>query len=688
MKIENRSVLVCNCEGTMELDGKAIAKALGSGSEPVIHNHLCRAGIDGFQDTLKEGEPLLVACTQEAPLFREVAEELGSDTEVSFTNIRERAGWCAKGDATAKIAALLAEAALELEPAGTMTLTSDGMCLVYGEGQDALDVARKLSSRLNVTLLLSNADGIIPPSTGDIAIYGGKITAASGHFGQFEIIVDTYAPIVPSSKASLDFMMARDGAASNCSLILDMSGGTPLLSSHNRRDGYFHVDPKQPGAIAEAMFEISDLVGEFEKPVYVDYAPAICAHSRNSLTGCTNCLDICPASAITPDGDGVRIDPAICGGCASCSAVCPTGAAGYTYPNRTSVISRIQTLASTYLSAGGKRPILLIHNETHGADLISAVSRFGRGLPVNVIPLSFYEITLAAHDLFACALVAGFEQVVIVGSERNRADYAGLEAQVALTNALMSAIGYADGPRVQLICEEDPDKVDTALHDLAKLKPLKPQSFSALGDKRGIARAAFLKLNEIAPDPQEQIALPENAPYGRIQVDTEGCTLCLACVSSCPADAVLDNPDKPQLRFVEQACVQCGLCRQACPENVITLQPRFDFTAQALSPVVLNEEEPFDCIRCGKPFGTKSTIERISAQLAGKHSMFADSDSAKLIQMCDDCRIMTHAENENNPLSGGARPMVRTTEDYLAAEEAQASNGGGLSVEDFLKDDD
>jgi len=688
MKIENRTLLICNCEGTMALDPKALAKAFGAKQAPDIHSHLCRAGIEDYQKALGDGEPLLVACTQEAPLFRELAEESGNAGLLSFTNIRERAGWCDKGNASAKIAALLAVACLDSTPAGQMTLQSDGMCLVYGAGQAALDVARKLSGRLDVTLLLSDASDIIPPSIGEISIYSGEITAASGHFGNFEIVVDKYAPLVPSSKASLDFMMARDGAASKCALIFDMSGGTPLLSAYEKRDGYFHVDPNHAPGISEAMFEISDLVGEFEKPLYVNYNRDVCAHSRSGITGCSKCLDLCPASAITPDEDGVLFDPAICGGCGSCHSVCPTGAVSYDYPNRADIITRAQTLAAMYLKAGGKRPVLLLHDEHHGSELISALARFGRGLPPHVLPLSVHEITLGGHDLFAPVLSAGFEQIVLLGTERKRQDYTGLEAQIELMNTIMSALGHKGGPRIQLLAEDDPDKFETALYGLEKLKALPADPALPVGDKRTIARAGLAKLNETAPKPQEQIALPDGAPYGRIQINADGCTLCLACVSSCPANALLDNPDKPQVRFVEQACVQCGICKTACPESVITLEPRFDFTPAALSPAILNEEEPFNCIRCDKPFGTKSTVERIMAQLAGKHSMFAEGDSAKLIQMCDDCRIQTHAESDHNPLAGGPRPQVRTTEDYLEAEEAASQSGNGLTANDFLMDDD
>ena len=32
------------------------------------------------------------------------------------------------------------------------------------------------------------------------------------------------------------------------------------------------------------------MIGVFEKPIYVDFDENLCAHSRNSLTGCSRCL--------------------------------------------------------------------------------------------------------------------------------------------------------------------------------------------------------------------------------------------------------------------------------------------------------------------------------------------------------------------------------------------------------------
>src|SRR5205085_10185833 len=114
------------------------------------------------------------------------------------------------------------------------------------------------------------------------------------------------------------------------------------------------------------------------------------------------------------------------------------------------------------------------------------------------------------------------------------------------------------------------------------------------------------------PASVETIPLPAGAPIGAVEV-AEGCTLCLACVSACPTGALSDDPDRPVLRFTEDACVQCGLCKATCPEKVITLVPRLAF---GMTTRVLKEEVPFPCIRCGKPFGVRSAIDRVMAKLA------------------------------------------------------------------------
>jgi len=193
-----------------------------------------------------------------------------------------------------------------------------------------------------------------------------------------------------------------------------------------------------------------------------------------------------------------------------------------------------------------------------------------------------------------------------------------------------------------------------------------------IGGRRELLRLALRELHRAAPAPVDVIALPQGAPFGAVAIAAEGCTLCLACVSACPTGALSGDPDRPMLRFAEDACVQCGLCKATCPEKVVSLVPQLDFRAATARARVLKEEEPFACIRCGKPFGVKSTIERITAKLEGKHWMFKGSaQRLDLIKMCDDCRVIAISAEEFDPHAAPPR-APRTSEDYLREQQARA----------------
>ena len=163
-------------------------------------------------------------------------------------------------------------------------------------------------------------------------IFRGRVSSAAGHLGAFEVVLDGFAAMQVSSRQALAFERPRDGVATRFDLILDLTGGAPLFPAPEKRDGYFRPDPGNPAAVQRALFDLTDLVGEFEKPRYVAFKADLCAHSRSRRTGCTRCLEVCPAAAIQPAGDVVAIDPFVCGGCGACHSVCPTGAAAYAYP--------------------------------------------------------------------------------------------------------------------------------------------------------------------------------------------------------------------------------------------------------------------------------------------------------------------------------------------------------------------
>lgn len=685
MEINGRKIFLCDCERSMTLDGKTIAKACG-GAAPDLQTQLCRSQLDNFRAAASRGEKLLVACTQEAPLFLEVAAEIAAArqaaTDIVFTNVRERAGWSDEGDAAApKIAALLAEAALPIAPASTVSMSSEGVCLVYGRDEAALEAGRQLSAKLDVTVLLDRPDGILPPRVMDMPIFRGRIVAAKGHLGAFEIVVDDYAAARASSRAALAFEAPRNGATSRCDLILDLSGGTPLFPAPEKRDGYLRPDPGNPAAVQRALFDLADLVGEFDKPRYIRFDADLCAHSRSRKVGCTRCLDVCPTSAIRSDGDHVAIDPHVCAGCGACHSVCPTGAASYALPSSTDLLARLRTLLGTFRAAGGTRPVLLVHDSRHGDEVIAVMARLGRGLPARILPFAVNEVTQAGLEFFSAAFAYGAAQLLLLVPPGKATELDALAGQIGLMETVMSGLGFGSG-RIDVLQEQDPSAIEAMLYGLPPIEPPAAGTFLPMGGKRALIRLALGHLHDVAPTPVETLPLAAGAPFGAVTVDVEGCTLCLACVGACPTGALQDNPEKPQLRFQEDACIQCGLCRNTCPEHVITLVPQLSFADSARDGSVLKEEEPFCCIRCGKAFGTRGSIERILAKLGEKHSMFASKAAAERIKMCSDCRVVAQFESGDAPFAGAPRPLTRTTDDDLREREAERARATADAKDD------
>ena len=662
-------LLICSCDDTMPLDPGAVR--CGCRGEPVTATQLCRAELDRFRAIAAVDTPLTVGCTQEAHLFSEVAIEVGRASPVKFANIRETAGWSIEAaQAGPKMAALLAAAAEPTPPVPSISLESDGVILICGRDETAVEAGNLLKNHLDVTVLIEPPAAIAPARTAEFPVAKGKVRNARGHLGAFEVAIDDFAQAAPSSRGVLAFGPSRHDARSNCAIILDLTGGTALFPAADLRDGYLRADPKDPTAVLRAVLRARDLIGTFEKPRYIAYDASLCAHSRSEIVGCTRCLDLCPTAAITPSGDHVTIDANICAGCGQCAAACPTGAASYAMPSEDVLMRKLRAMLMSYREAGGEQPIVLLHDDPHGAPLIDALARFGDGLPAHVLPLALNEMTQIGLESIAAAFAYGASAMRFLLRARPRHDVTGLLRTMALADPILTGLGFGPG-RIDTIETDDPDLLLEALRSIPSRPPApRPASFRPQGGKKGILRFALTELHRAAPNPVGIIALPEGAPFGAVEIDADGCTLCLSCVSACPTGALRDDPERPMLRFVEDACVQCGLCKATCPENVVTLKPQIDFEAARAPARILKEEEPFCCIRCSKPFGVKSTIDRVIAKLEGKHWMYADSRRIDVIKMCDDCRVAVAAEQSLDPY-GAQNPAMRTTDDYLREREAQ-----------------
>ena len=411
--------------------------------------------------------------------------------------------------------------------------------------------------------------------------------------------------------------------------------------------GYFA--PGDNGqALAEALQQLPELIGTFDKPRYFNYKPSICAHSRRQLAGCSQCLDACPADAIISTGDTVSVNPSLCQGCGSCTTVCPSGAMSYALPTLDVSVNRLRIMLQTYfdLKTEIAAPQILIHDLNNAEMLIEAMAD---QLPANVIAFSIEEIGGLGMPFWMSALALGAGGVTVwdAGSHTDH-DWLELQQEIIKTNDMLIGIGYAENV-VNWCGKYDFPSLKTQLLSANQMPMIKRATFAGVDDKRRMISLALDYLHKQAPKAVEILALTDNAAFGELKIDTQACTLCHSCVSVCPVGAVLDGNDKPQLNFIEDLCVQCGLCETACPEDAITLIPQYLFNREQARKVRLLHEEPiFNCISCDKPFATKKMIDTMTEKLKG-HSMFQGAALERL-KMCEDCRVKAMFKAERSPI--------------------------------------
>ncbi len=520
---------------------------------------------------------------------------------------------------------------VQIPPTSVVGYYSAGQVLIVGPEDDVTDIAQRLNElSMKCHTLVTAKSQIESEQPKPIRIdFESKSYELTGYFGAFQAVST-------ADQRRLDLGLYAGLESGKFDLVVEFSN-QPTIRAEVPPPGYYWIDLNCDSSIRieEVVQEIPGMVGSFEKPKYFNYDPDICAHGNSGITACTRCIDACPTDAIFSVGDKIEVETHLCQGGGSCSTACPTGAITYAYPGADSLEEIVQQLLSNYRQAGGTHPSIIFFDRENGRSLLEQGID---SMHENRLPVEVEEVGSVGLDVCLSALVYGASSIkIMLTSETPNSVRRELEEQIQVLHALISGLGHSDGV-VELL--NYPLSIDQINSDAAVMLDTVPASFTPSGIKRTDIRSALEHLHDHAENPPDQVALPAHAPFGEIFVDTVSCTLCMGCVSVCPAAALEAGGDTPKLSFIEHNCVQCGLCETACPENSISRNPRYLFAPEErMRSRTLNEDTPFHCRMCGKPFASSAMLNKMREKLKGHWMFEKNSEAMQRLEMCEDCRV-------------------------------------------------
>ncbi|WP_261399718.1 4Fe-4S dicluster domain-containing protein [Leisingera daeponensis] len=231
-----------------------------------------------------------------------------------------------------------------------------------------------------------------------------------------------------------------------------------------------------------------------------------------------------------------------------------------------------QAAHSRKLETGRAQILALYEVEPHGLEDAGA-------LHSDVVPVAVCRLEKITHADLLHALAGGFDVIYLKACTAPK----GLEQQ-SLEVELVQALGGLG----RILLFDGAAGVDRQLAARLLPFPSVAPEVLAVGSRRDTARASAAAL---LPPSIGHVALPEQAPYGTLDLCGDLCTHCNSCVWVCPSDALSLTESGSEISFTGSLCFQCGLCVSICPPRALNLAPGMDLTVHAELPHLLEGPE-------------------------------------------------------------------------------------------------
>ena len=651
--------------------------------------------------------------------FEELATEKGLHPEATaFVDQREGAGWVhEEAAATAKTGRLInaTYAGLEHEaPSRSVSREAGSSVAVVGDA----DLAAALADTAEVTLVANgNEYADAEADLEDIRVERGRVVSVEGRYGEFELALAAgvtedcvscmkcvkQGPDEAVTRYPVDIEPGTEGGpwAADCPTDAIVLEGTHRTIE---ADQVIHpgADPRARGGQlgfytntgSGTVAAVESLLEGTTKPKFLEFDMEVCAAGESSQEGCTACVEACPHEAVErPRIDEVAFDEISCRNCGACTSSCPTGAVQLREPSNERLAREVEALLEVPDTEGFLRrrepaispQVIAFVCSEHAAKRLREYGRAAAGdgeevyRPILPVRANCTDTVGEAH--LAHALAAGADGVAIVGCGE-RCLHSGPDPKaelVARINTATADLGL--GERVAFLAPgeaagEFATELDEFVAGLGE-SPV-PVGHAATGgiaadrenppfDSHGWTLESVRAILEHT-EPERDV-IRGLTDFGRMEVSDDACTLTPTCSNLCPTDAIRRTDG--DLQFNHERCVNCGLCEEGCPETAITMHDGLDLSSlpENRAPVTSGgdgdadpawttviEGEMRECARCGKPFTSERTAEKVEGEVGEVVAGVAPNAERGVFAYCGDCRVNVLFESGGGTPSDGTEP--------------------------------
>ena len=368
-------------------------------------------------------------------------------------------------------------------------------------------------------------------------------------------------------------------------------------------------------SIDEVIQTLKNNINSYSYKKFTTYDSTICQYHERREEICSKCEEVCPTVAITKDDKTktLTFSQIDCHGCGGCISVCPSGAVDYAPSNKEALFEMSKFYKNTH-------PLVIPAKMN--------LENLEVSLKENILPFAIEGEKFLHEASFLTLLQMSGSQVIFYSDFLSK----GSKDAIRILNEIYQKRYQKDA----ILIAMNPKELQKAVEEISFVEDSYFNFNQETLKKREIFSHRLEKI--VGNDDLGVISTGEHVHYGKVEVNQDTCTLCLACVGACNVGALIADAKDNTLRLNPSICTACGYCEVSCPEkdcltikrDIIELKPSW------FKENILAQDELFACVECGKEFATTKAVEKIAKMMGPIFS--SDPIKERSLYCCADCK--------------------------------------------------